>query len=101
MRRMSLLRSWEELPAEFYKHQAPTELRTERRTFRVCKQYPERRRPKGCRQFMKLNVFNSQFAQVLIYFGDSVRNGAEQRAFSVVWSGSSPGSRAAWEADLN
>jgi hypothetical protein len=44
MRRMSLLRSWEELPVEFYKHHAPTELRAERLAFRVCQQYQSLRR---------------------------------------------------------
>jgi hypothetical protein len=48
MRRMSLLRSLEELPAEFYKHHAPTELRAERLAFRVCQQYQGSRRSKRC-----------------------------------------------------
>jgi hypothetical protein len=33
MCQMSLLQSWGELPAEFYKHRAPTDLRAERLTF--------------------------------------------------------------------
>jgi hypothetical protein len=44
MRRMSLLRSWEEFPVEFYKHHAPTERRAERLAFRVCQQYQDSRR---------------------------------------------------------
>jgi hypothetical protein len=46
MCRMSLLRSSEELTAGFYKHLAPTELRSKRFVFRVCQQYPKPKRSK-------------------------------------------------------